>query len=335
MSQGVSREAIREHLPHVDLDNLLGRSLPLYSVHARDDEWLMWVPDGKGSLCKIKCIPFESLYFATSPAEDRDVRLYFIEFLNQRATFPETHSLSNAAFSDVQNLATSLAKLELIFSARDDWEGSCRMAATELEYIFLNCRSLFDVFQEVIVKLWNRVQLLDDSLSKRNLPTSFRRMVLHGDKRMTVDEIVAKHQIPEKIATAYYATSPFFEWLRQYRDYIAHSGKDFDKVFKGTNGFAVSIEDAPFSAMDIWCEANTLPNNLGSLKAAACHVILTTLHSLESIIIDFQSVISFPPPVVPDYEIYMRGPNMKYISKVRDGIEANPWCRSADDNEDG
>ena len=325
MPQTISLDAIREHLPHVDVDNLGGRTLLLHCVLGDDGEWLMWVPDGKDGLHKIIATPVEGCYFAKKPAHDGDIRLFFVEFLDQRANYPETHSLARAAYSDVQNLATSLAKLELIFAVRDDWAGTGRMAATELEYIFLNCRSLFDVFQEVIVRLWNRIQLLDESLKKRNLPSSYRRMVLHGDNRMTVDEIVAKHQIPQQIATAYHTTSHFFEWLRQYRDYIAHSGKDFDCVFSVENGFAVSVDAAPFSSMDIWCDANTLPNNLGSLKSAACHVILTTLHSLESIIIAFQSVIQFPPPVVPDYAIYIRGPNTKHLAAMRTGIQECPW----------
>ena len=330
MSCTVSLESIREHLPHVDVDNLGARTLPLHCLLDEDGEWHMWVPDGKDGLCKIIGTPVESCYFAKEPAKQGDIRLFFVEFLDQRANYPETHRLARAAYSDVQNLAASLAKLELIFAASDHWPGTSRMAATELEYIFLNCRSLFDVFQEVIVTLWHRIKLLDTSLSKRNLPKSYGGMVLHDDNRMTVEEIVAKRQIPKQIAAAYHATSPFFEWLRQYRGYIAHSGRDFDCVFVAENGFAISIEAAPFSGMDIWCDANTLPNNLGSLKSAACHVILTTLRALESIIIAFQSVIQFPPPVVPDYAIFICGPNIKHLAEMAAGVQDNPWYAMAD-----
>ena len=325
MSRTISLDAIREHLPHVDVDNLAGRPLPLHCLLSDDGEWLTWIPDGNDGLHKIIATPVEACYFGKQPENENDIRLFFIEFLDQRANYPECHSLARAAYSDVQNLATSLAKLELIFSARNEWSGTSRMAATELEYIFVNCRSLFDVFQELIVKLWGKIKLLDESLSKRNLPSSFRRMVLHADKKMTVDKIVSKHQIPKQIAEAYYATSPFFEWLREYRDYIAHSGKDFDRVFRGESGFAVSIDEAPFSHMAIWCDANTLPNNLGSLKSAACHIILTTLQSLESIIIAFQSVIQCPPPVAPDHAIFIRGPNIGQLATVEAGIEGSPW----------
>lgn len=334
MSSPVSLEAIREHLPHVDVDNLGSRLLPLHGVLDDDGEWQMWIPDGKNGLCKIVGEPVEASYFAKKPAKDEDIRLFFVEFLDQRANYPETHKLGRAAYSDVQNLAASLAKLELIFSVRDNWSGTSRMAATELEYIFLNCRSLFDLFQEVIVTLWHRVKLLDTSLSKRNLPKTYRKMVLRADNRMTVDEIVAKHQIPARIAAAYHATSPFFEWLREYRDYIVHSGRDFDCVFVVENGFAISTDAAPFSGMDIWCDSNTLPNNLGSLKSAACHVILTTLRALESVIIEFQSVIQFPPPVVPDYAIFICGPNIKHLAAVAAGIQDDPWYTSADTNKE-
>jgi hypothetical protein len=322
-------EAIREHLPHVDVDNLGGRPLPLHCLRDDDGEWHMWVPDSKGGLCKVSGIPVESCYFAKQPAKEDDLRLFFIEFLDQRANYPETHRLARGAYSDVQNLAASLAKLELIFSARADWSGTSRMAATELEYIFLICRSLFDLCQEVILTLWNRIQLLDETLKKRNLPKSYRKMVLHADNRMSIDEIVAKHQIPRQIAEAYHSTSPFFEWLRQYRDYIAHSGKDFDCVFVAENGFAISIDAAPFSGMDIWCESNTLPNNLGSMKSAACHVVLTTLRALETIVLAFQSVIQFPPPVVPEYAIFICGPNISHLARMPNGIQEYPWYKDA------
>lgn len=325
VSRTATLEAIREHLPHVDVDNLGGRHLPLHCLRGEDGEWHMWIPDGKDGLCKIIATPVESCYFAKEPANEGDIRLFFIEFLDQRASYPETHKLSQAAYSDVQNLAASLAKLELIFAAHKNWPGTARMAATELEYIFLNCRSLFDLFQEVIVTLWNHIQLLDESLNKRNLPQSYRRMVLHGDARMSVDEIARKHQIPRQIAEAYYSTSPFFEWLRQYRDYIAHSGLDFDCVFVTDSGFAISIDKAPFSGMEIWSESNTLKNNLGSLKSAACHVIITTLRALETIIRAFQAVIRFPPPVVPDYAIYICGPNIAHLAQMPRAIQEDPW----------
>jgi hypothetical protein len=321
----VTVEAIRAHLPHVDVDNLGGRPLPLHCLRDEKGEWHMWLPDGKDGLCKVIATPVESCYFAKEPANEGDIRLFFVEFLDQRANYPETHKLARAAYSDVQNLAASLAKLELIFAARENWSGTSRMAATELEYIFLNCRSLFDLFQEVIRTLWSRVTLLDESLKTRDLPKSYRRMVLHDDNRMSAEEIVARHQIPKQIAEAYHSTSPFFEWLRQYRDYIAHSGRDFDCVFVAENGFAISIDAAPFSGMDIWCDANTLKNNLGSLKSAACHVILTTLRALETIILSFQSVIHFPPPVVPDYAIFICGPNIKHLAQMASAVKEDPW----------
>ncbi len=335
MPQTVTMEAIRAHLPHVDADNLGGRSLSLYSLRDENGEWQMWLPDGNGGLFKVIATPVESCYFAKEPASESDIRLFFIEFLDQRASYPKTRKLARAAYSDVQNLAASLAKLELIFAARDNWPGTSRMAATELEYIFLNCRSLFDLFQEVVLTLWGGVKLLDESLRKRNLPPSFRRMVLQDDRRMSVEEIVAKHQIPTQLAEAYHSTGQFFEWLRQYRDYIAHSGRDFECVFVAENGFAISTDAPPFSSMKIWCDANTLQNNLGSLKSAACHVVLTTLSALETIILSFQSVIQFLPPLVPGYSIFICGPNIKHLAQMAGAVKENPWYSTTRTVESG
>lgn len=320
----VTREAMRKHLPHVDVDNLGDRVLPLHSLY-KDGEWHMWIPDGKEGLYERKAVPFEACYFAKAASSENDVNLFFVEFLHQCASYPETQKLAWAVYSDVQNLAASLAKLELIFSAYMNWPGANRMAATELEYIFVNSRSLFDLFQEIMVKIWRRIRLVNVSVKKQTLPSSYRRMVMHDEKRMSAEEIVSKHKIPEQIAEGYYSTSVFFEWLRQFRDYIAHSGGDFNCILVAENGFVVLKDKAPFSGMDIWCDTNVENNELGSLKSVACHVILTTLNSLDSIVRAFQTVIRFENPVVPEYSVFIRGPNINQLAKLEDGIRKAPW----------
>lgn len=325
MPHSVSLESVRQHLPHVDVTNLRGRAIPMQCLYDDQGEWHMWVSDGQDGLHKIVARPVEACYFAKAMARDEDIRISFIEFLDQRAGFDNLHGLARSVYSDVQNLSTSLAKLELMFRARKEWKGVGRMAATELEYIFLNCRSLFDLFQEIVSRLWKRIELFDSSVAKKNLPTSYRRMVLHDEKQMSVDQIAAKHGIPQSIAEAYASTAPFFEWLREYRDFIAHSGRSFDPVFVADSGFAVSAAEAPFSRMDIWCESNTLKNNLGSLKSASCHVISTTLDAIENVISSLQAVVQFPPPVVPGYSVFMCGPNIKYLSQLADSVRDKPW----------
>ncbi len=324
MTHNISLDSIRQHLPHVDVDNLFGRQLPLYALHD-DGKWKLWIPDGRGGLCKIIASPVEAKYFSKQAAKPDDARLPFLDFFDQRCNLPQTGSFSRAAYSDIQNLAASLAKLEIIFLARNSFDGVARMAATELEYIFLICRSLFDLFQEIMAALWRQVILSDQSLKKKDLPSSYRKMVMNSNQRMTVDEIIEKYTLPARIAAAYHATSDFFEWLRAFRDSIAHSGRDFDLVYDTNRGFAISTLASPFSRMDIWDDRNTLPNNLGSLKSAACHVIHSTLSTIDAIVAELQSEIAFPPPIVPGYSVYFCGPSTKHITEVEVGVQVCAW----------
>ena len=105
----VSLEAVRNHLPHVDADNLGSRELPLHCVFD-EGEWKMWMPDGKGGLCRMQgAKPIEVCYFAKQPVNNGDIYLFIVNFLDQRANFTNRLWLQKAICSDIRNLATSLA----------------------------------------------------------------------------------------------------------------------------------------------------------------------------------------------------------------------------------
>jgi hypothetical protein len=316
-------------LPHIDCDDLNGRIFPLHAYHDDAGDWHLWIP-ANGKLMPIAGKPVESCYFAKQAASDEDLRFVFLEFIHQRALWPDVGRLAGGIYADVYNLAASLAKVELLFNhSRSAGTDASRMVITEIEYIFLVCRSLFDLLQETMVCIWNRVQLHDESIKKRQLPTSFRKMVLSDNSPLTVDQIVNKFKIPESLACAYNNHSDFFVWLRQYRDYIAHGGKSFDMVFVTEEGFAVSKDEKPFAAMDIWCDTNSLKNNLGSVRSVISHLICKTFAAFEHMIIELQHTIQFPPAVAPGYKIFMCGPHVSRLLTLRSDIRENPWYAKA------
>ena len=325
MNSSIALDTIRMHLPHIDIDNLGSRPVPLHSLFDENGQWHMWLQTGEDTLTEMGGIVVEGCYFAKFPANPHDVHNKFIEFLDQRAGIHEIQYLSRAAFSDMQNIATSFAKLELAFNNREKYPGTHRMAATELEYIFIVCRSLLDIMQETIALLWERVQLNDSSLKKRDLPRSFTKMVMRDGVCLTADEIADKYQIPSALAIVYHETGPYFNWLKQYRDYITHSGKSFDRVLIVENGFAIRSKEKPFSEMGIWVASNTGANHLGSLKSAACYVVNSTINVINEIITRLDSAVTFPPPIAPNYKIFICGENIEYLHRVSRGIKEDPW----------
>lgn len=324
MSHSVGLEEIRKHLPHIDADNLQGRLVPLHSVYT-EGEWRLWVPDQKGSVIRLKGEPVEACYFSDSLSRDDDIRLRPIEFLQQRAGWPDTACFANALLADFRNLAASLAKLRLLHSQRASVTGVSRMAATEVEYIFIVCRSAFDLFQKAISRVWWRVRLFDESLKQRRLPDSFRKMVMSADVCMSIDQIIAKHGVPEPIAKAYHNSAKFFEWLRDFRDAMTHHGSEVDCVFVGDEGFSIRTKEKPFCSMDIWCPENLLPNDLGSLQSAMRFAVLETLRGLDYITYVLEKVIEFPPPIVPKLTLLVRGPNLAELQNLESRIKDAAW----------
>jgi hypothetical protein len=49
------------------------------------------------------------------------------------------------------------------------------MAATGVEYILLVCRSIFDLLQELVAKLWKTIKLADSTVKTQQLKKTFSR----------------------------------------------------------------------------------------------------------------------------------------------------------------
>jgi hypothetical protein len=102
-------------LPHIDCDDLNGRIFPLHAYHDDAGDWHLWIP-ANGKLMPIAGKPVESCYFAKQAASDEDLRFVFLEFIHQRALWPDVGRLAGGIYADVYNLAASLAKVELLFN---------------------------------------------------------------------------------------------------------------------------------------------------------------------------------------------------------------------------
>ena len=239
---------------------------------------------------------------------------------------PEIDGFVDGVFSDLQNLAAILSKLRFLFeSAKQISSDPSDMVVTDLEIVFLTCRSTFDLLQEILVRLWENVTLNDTNAKKEHLKKSYADMVTCDLKPRTAESIVERFGLPPTIADIYAKSEPFFAWLRDYRNSIEHSGHTPDYVFMHPKGFAISRNRKPFSDMDIWCDSNTLPNGLGSALSAVAQIVNTTFSTCDAFAAEMSKIIKFPPPIAPNLRVFVRGPHIRNLVSLQGCISKSPW----------
>jgi len=147
-------------------------------------------------------------------------------------------------------------------------------------------------------------------------------MVLKNEQLMTTEQIQTKFYVPVELASFYHLHGPFFQVLRQYRDYIVHSGKDVNLIFVTEKGFAVSANVQPFMSFAVWNEEHMLPNRLASLRPIVAHVITETLRACEDFSQTIQKIIGFPPEIAPGFKLFLRGFHNRQLLEMK-GVLAN------------
>lgn len=273
-------------------------------------EWQSWLPSPDGKLIAIKMVDaVHSDYLAQEPARADDLLIPFIEFLWKHASWPDVAGRIHALAEDVHNLAASLAKIDHFFQQREAiGDGVCRFVETEMEYVFVVCRSLFDLLQEIVATLWERVQLLDPDLqnAKKQLPKSFRRMVLHDGNLMTPEDIETKHRIPPPLAEFYAETAPFFSELRRHRDRVVHGIGKQQSVFNTERGFGVSPDAEPFASLVDWADADYYNKNVACLRTVLAQAIFGSVYACNAFTTVVASCLRFPPDLAPGYRLFIR-----------------------------
>jgi len=311
-------------IPFIDSKNIGSRVLTTLTFFEKG-EWQMWLPLPNG-LTRMKGEPAEADYFARKPEKDTDIYLDFLNFMTQRACWADTMRFIDGIRNDIHNLGASLGKLDLFHRSSTDSSAEVRrFASTEIEYIFGVCRSLFDLLQAVIATLWRRIELLDKKIKKRQLPKSFRRMVLDGEELMTVEIIETRFHVPTELASFYQRQGPFFQVLRKYRDDVVHSGKDFSSIFVTEKGFAVNADVQPFASFGVWNDEHMLPNRLASLRPVVAHVINETLRTCEDFAQTIQGIIRFPPEIAPGFRLFLRGYHNNRLHAMKDVLKNCKW----------
>ncbi|CRL14970.1 hypothetical protein [Phaeobacter italicus] len=258
----------------------------------------------------------------SSLASEEDLYLSFLNFVCQRLSFPETNSFVHAVEDDFHLLAVHAAKLEHFFLNRERIDSTLvsSFVRSEVEALLATARSVFDLSQEIVARIWNdRIRLNDeeaDSNKNRNkLPASFRKVVLENNRVRTADRISEKYSLSSRMAEVYEKHSNFFCTLRRSRDLIVHGTKSAGHVFVTERGFAVRKSEQPFDDFN-WQDFHAYNENLVSLKPWLAHVILETIEACSELVESLQSAAHFGGDLFPGYEVRLRDPANKAIVEL-------------------
>lgn len=299
---------------------------PLFPCY-KNGEWEMWLYGGD-QLINIKGIPTESLYFSKERENELDGYMSFFDWFYKFVNYKDMNSFIQAIYEDIQNLASSIEKLDFIFlnMPKDNLHTHLRrFAVTELEYIVTTCRSVFDLLQEVVYRLWSHIQL-HGVAQKKKLKQTFSEMVLFNSGIATKEKIEERLGFKSNLTDFYERNKDFFYWLRNYRDKIVHGGKTEDLIYILENGFAISVEREPFKSIHIWNEHNTQqPNNLGSVRSLTSYLVYETLKVIEDFTHTITQTIEFPCDIAPDNHIFVRGGYIHKLLELENCISKSSW----------
>lgn len=317
-------------IPYLNHEALAGRFLSSL-MFLDNGEWHTWLvagAHGDQRLFKMQAWPAEACYFAREAAQPGDLTSPAIDFTGRIACYFDVQKVVTGLHDDIFNLSASLAKLDLLqASFKQVPEGLSRMAATEVEYIILVCRSIFDLFQEVMLKLWNRIELNDSSRRKRSLKPSFAKTILAGGEVLSPDDMVARYGLPSEIAACYGRATEIFLALRRFRDGIVHHGSQVQHVFAGDGEFLIASYLRPFADMVIWEDHEKRENDLVPLLPALEVLIARTLTVCDDFCLALARHIQFPAGTVPHMRLFMRGYFMpRLITALSEGARRSRFA---------
>lgn len=324
---------------YLDISMLAGRRPVLQPVWT-GDKWRLWIPGPKGLIEMNPVQAYQSDYLAKQPAGPNDLCIPFVDLMWQRASWPKICPLVASIAADFHNFGSSVEKLTFFFEQRKHVRGSTAFVKTELEYIFILSRSIFDLVHEAISHIWeSKVTLHDPTIEARRkgakLSTSFRGMVLKGDALRTPEDLTLTYGFPEGLAQAYAASAPFFTQIRKFRDQIVHLGKDPSQLFDTDKGFCLPKAAYGFGELDFWKPEHSYNDNVVSLLPLLAYVVLGTIETCNNLVNALAAQIVLPPEIAPGYRVFIRAPHNEALLWLlhisQDGLawwsERDSWRR--------
>jgi hypothetical protein len=323
-------------IPYLDAANLGDRTVNLMPLWD-GERWRQWFWIGH-QFIEVKIVDtIESDYVAKSPAKESDRFIPFVHVMWQQMSWPEILPKILAILADFRNMGISIAKLRFFFDHDPEHRSLAisRFAETETEYLLMLTRSVFDLLQEAISRVWaTRVKLHDPDAEarrhRRRLPETFSKIVLHEKQTVrSAADIANEFGLPDLLANQYADIAPFFCRLRAARDAIVHGGADTGHIFNTERGFCVDPRCKPFTSFSAWTDAHRYNENLVSILPWLAEMIVLTIGTCDRLMQAFASVIQLPPQIAPGYAVFVRGPQNEALEEVlRIHKNGDPWWQS-------
>jgi hypothetical protein len=313
-------------LPHFKIENenqMMGRFV-LFAPFYENDKWIIPI-DINEEIIFTEGTPIRSNYISRILInKDTDVYIPFLDFFYKYASWNDIFYHLNSLTNDIQNLYISIEKIDIFQSIKTNRTDLSELVKTEVEYILIICKSLFDTLQKIISILWNKhIKLLNRN--KRNLPETFRKMVYKDKQKLTVDNIIEKYLIPDKLAEYYSGICEFYEALKILRDDIIHHGIDIEDIYVFDNGFAISSKTNLFKSYNIWDDSWKMPNDLYSIRPLLQYWISQSLRACNEFVDVIKQVIKFPPSIMPEHNVYVRTPHLKSYNQMVRELDKGVW----------
>ena len=314
-------------LPYLKIENLKGRPIHLDLFHD-GKKWHYWIPLENGLLQPIQVYDcLEMIYLAKQPVRQSDAAFPLIDFIYKHVDLKNIDSFISALVSDILNLGASLKKLDLIRGFKD-LEIAPRLVTTELEYLIILCRSMFDLLQEIVSRIWETIDLIDSSIKKKKLPSSFNGVVSYDNKILTYENIQNRYGITPNLAKWYSKYASFFCKLRGVRDAIAHQSLQDPLIYINDKGFSIGVSSAPLPFRKLMCFSEDIleDESVVSLNYFIASFVRETLAACASFAEEINKEIKFAPDFAPDCNFFIRSPSMPSLLGLERILKKDPWA---------
>jgi hypothetical protein len=317
-------------LPFVDNAPRDGRNIVLESYFDSDArEWHLYLEVEEGQLGRIAGgEPVYGGYLSKIPADpSRDIELPFATLITQHLSFPKVHGRLKAVENDFHQCAAIMEKYQRFWLRRaESGFHTNLLVASELEYLLLLMRSLYDLIHAIVAEIAQMLVALDGTNRRpaRQLPDSFNSVVMNGNQFRSGDEIVAKYGLPLAVADWYVLEAPVFRELRRLRDGIAHHGRTVPTIFELPEGLAFDATDPTWREFTLWPPERRVREKFGSVRALFAGVILNALSSTTEFEKALRRSVQLPPAVGNDIKSYIRSPFGAHLVALPE-VFSSPW----------
>jgi hypothetical protein len=329
---GISKAELAK-LPYVKYLPQDGRIVPLGTFFdSKAKNWHLYVPHDDKSLIRILDgeVIFGSYLGHDIANPSSDIEFPLGTLVIQHLSFPQTLEALGKLENDIHCCAAILQKYHLMWSQRHDKNLSARLLVeSELEYLLLLLRSLYDLLQSLVANICSRLVPADERsrrAMKKLLPRSFAGMVLTGNEPKEIrdaDDLVTKYGMPEPLALWYHTEATFFQALRKLRDGIAHHGHVPPTVLETEWGFAIMPSEPPWNRFTEWPEEKRL-QGLGSLRSVFAGFIAYALGATTRFATTIPTFLQLAPALGDKLHLFVRNPFGHQLVML-EAMRNQPW----------